>query len=315
MSEPFVNQSFSKELPGLQLVVDQTSLGEFKECPRKYYYRVIEGWTPRVQSPHLMFGSLMHSSCEKYAYAKTQGMTHQQALRVAVRHILSARWNSEHKEKNLRSLLRSVVWYLDSFGEKDRLQTITLANGKPAVELSFRYNPIDFETGEPLTALTGEPIEFSGHLDRMVTLEGESFFCDLKTTGNTLGPNYFLQYTPDNQFSMYALAGRIAFGVNVTGVICDAVQVKITLSRFERQIVYRTEAQLREWYNDTVFWLDLMGKMAEQKRWPQNDKACHMYGGCPYRAVCSRSPGVARQNWLQLDYVHRYWDPSIPRGE
>jgi hypothetical protein len=313
-AEPTVNGSFSKELWGLQTIIDQTSLGEFKECPRKYYYRIIMGWVPRTQSPHLMFGHLMHSGCEKYEHAKAQGQDHQSSVRAAVRHVLSSGWDSENREKNRYTLVRTLVWYLDSFGEKDKLETIILANHKPAVELTFSFNPKDFETGQELKALTGEHIHFAGHLDRMVMYQDEPFVCDRKTTRGTLGPTYFMQYTPDNQFSMYALGAKFAYDVRVKGVICDAAQVKVTFSKFERGIIYRTEAQLREWYHDAVFWVNLMGQMAEQKRWPQNDKACHYYGGCPYRAVCGRT-SPAREAWLELDYVKSTWDPSQPRGE
>lgn len=316
------NGAFSKQIPGLQLVVDQTSIGLFKECPRKYYYRMIEGWVPRYQNVHLIFGTLIHEGCEKYELAKAAGADHQQALRIAVKYVMNATWdyatgkpwNSEHKEKNRYTLVRTLVWYLDTYGERDRMVTVILNNGKPAIELTFQFNPHDFETGEPLTALTGEEIQFAGHLDRMVDFEGGRYVSDRKTTQSNLGSAYFAQYTPNNQFSMYALAGRWYYDIDVEGVVCDVAQVKITFTRFERQTIYRTLPQLREWYADTKYWLALMGASAERNRWPQNDTACHHYGGCPYRPVCSRTPS-ARDTWLKLDYVQSQWDPSVARGD
>lgn len=316
------NRSFSTELPGLQLIVDQTSIGLFKECPRKYYYRMIEGWIPRHSNPHLIFGTLMHEGCEKYELAKAEGKDHQQALRAAVRYVmeqtwdkaLGRPWDSGHKEKNRYTLIRTLVWYLDSFGQNDKLETLMLKNGKPAVELTFQFNPHDFETGDELVAVTGEQIQFAGHIDRMVRFEGVEFVSDRKTTGGQLGSSYFAQYTPNNQFSMYALAGRWHYDLNIEGVICDVAQVKVTFSKFERQTVYRTIPQLREWYADTKYWLALMGASAERNRWPQNDTACHHYGGCPYRPVCARTPS-ARDTWLNLDYTQSQWDPSVARGE
>lgn len=317
-AETETNGAFSDQLPGLQVVIDQTSLGLFKECPRKYQYRMIEGWTTRASNVHLTFGAVFHEACEAYERAKTEGANHQGALRAAVRHALKATWdsvlqkpwNSENKDKNRYTLIRTVVWYLDSMSAR-RSRTVILTNGKPAVELTFRYQPRDPETGDELTAITGEAIDFAGHLDSMIEMEGGNFISDRKTTSRRLGPEYFAAYTPDNQFSFYTYAGRWAFQTDVMGVICDAVQVTVNYSRFEQQIIYRTEAQLREWYADTKFYIQLMGRMAEQNRWPQNDKACFL---CPYRPVCARPP-AARQAWLEADYIKSTWDPSIARGE
>lgn len=311
--------SFSAQLPTLQLVIDQTSLGLFKECPRKYYYRIIEGWTSRAFNIHLAFGAWFHEGCEKYERAKAAGANHQEALRAAVRYALGATWdstlgkpwNSDHRDKNRYTLIRTLVWYLDSYGLNNRAKTLILKNGRPAVELTFRYTPNDPETGDELLALTGEPIEFAGHLDSMVVMEDTTFISDRKTTSRRLGPEYFSAYTPDNQFSMYTHAGKWAFQTDVAGVICDAARVTQSRSEFERQVIYRSEAQLREWYVDTVFWVQLMGRMAEQNRWPQNDKACF---ACPYRPVCARTP-TARQTWLEADFIRDPWDPSRARGE
>lgn len=314
----YKNGSFSTQLPTLQLVIDQTSLGLFKECPRKYYYRMIEGWTTRTSNVHLSFGTWFHQACEVYEHTRAFGGDHQEALRAAVKFALEATWdaklqkpwNSDHRDKNRYTLVRTIVWYLDS-AQTNNSTTVILANGLPAVELTFRYQPTDPITGDELTAITGEPVEFAGHLDSIINLQGAKFISDRKTTSRRLGPDYFSAYTPDNQFSMYTHAGKFAFAENVAGVMCDAVQVLQSVSRFERQIIYRTPDQMLEWYADTKYYISLMGQMAEHNRWPMNDKACFL---CPYRPVCARTP-AARANWLATDYIREHWDPSVARGE
>lgn len=324
MSVPFVNGAFSKQLPHLQLIVDQTSLGLFKKCARKYLYRMILGLVPRRPNFHLQFGTWMHEGCEKYEIAKCEGKTHEEAMIVAVRYVLGATWDYQYgkpwdsgdPDKNRYTLLRTLIWYLDDFGEHDTMQTLVLKNGKPAVELTFKFNPEDFETGDRLTALTGELIEFRGHIDRLVWFEGARYVSDRKTTGkfHKLNEKYFAQYTPNNQFSMYALASRWYFDIQVAGIVCDAARVTSTTSEFLRMTIERSEAHLREWYADAKYWLQLMGKSAESDRWPQNDTACNEYGGCEYREICRRSP-AARKTFMDADYVRSPWDPSVNRGE
>lgn len=310
------NTSFSTKLPTLQLALDSTSLGEFKVCPRKYYYSIVEGWRPRSESPHLTFGILLHRAREVYDRAMLlfEG-DHPAALQSALRFTLKSTWDSDmgrpwssgHGTKNRSNLVQTVVWYLDQFKGADPLVTHTLANGLPAVELSFRFEP-----GIEAPA-TNEPITLCGHMDRIATLNGEPYITDIKTTGTTISPAFFAQYSPDNQMSLYTLAGQVAFGTPVKGVIIDGIQVAQGFARFERGLVERTPAQVQEWLNDlTNWWVPQLSWAAQTNQYPMNDKSCHQYGGCPFRPVCSRPP-AARQKWLETDYVRRVWDPLQPR--
>src|SRR4249920_481864 len=134
-----LNSSFSPILPALQTTVDSTSLGEFKTCPRKYYYRLIQGWVPRSESVHLTFGLFLHSALEHYDRQRAEGKAHEEALRSTTHRVMSDTWDpasgrpwwSGHSVKNRLTLVRSVVWYLDHFGKNDPLQTLALASGQP----------------------------------------------------------------------------------------------------------------------------------------------------------------------------------------
>lgn len=311
------NSSFSTKLPGLQWAVDSTSLGEFKTCPRKYYYSIICGYQPRSESVDLVFGILLHGGRERYDHGRAKGMTHEECLHLALRWALAETWDKElgrpkfpesNGPKNRLTLVQTLVWYLDEFGTNDSLETVTLANGKPAVELSFSFDSgLKYRT-------TGEAIILCGHLDRIATLNDVPYIADLKTTKNTLSPSFFDQFSPNNQFSLYALAGRVAFGQPIKALIVDACQIGVTFSRFQRQVVQRDEAQVTEWLGGLGFWLQQMEVAAVSGHWPQNDKACQMYGGCQYRSICGKSP-VARDKWLESDFKKRTWDPLLRRGD
>jgi len=310
-----MNSSFSSTLPNLQLAWDSTSLGALKECPRKYYYSIIQGWSPRVESVHLTFGQYYHSALEAYDHAKFAGATHDEATVKAVRRALQDTWNktlnrpwtSDIKEKNRETLVRTVVWYLEQFKE-DPLQTVRLANGKPAVELSFR-----FESG--VTAPTGENYLLCGHLDRVAMMGDDGWILDRKTSKYSIdGSEYFERYSPDNQMSMYDFAGKIVYNLPIRGVIVDAAQVLITLSRFRRGTVPRTDSTRNEWFNTTTYYIKMAASYVQDNFWPMNDKSCGMYGGCPFRPICGRAPEV-REQWLQATFKKRIWDPLQVRGD
>lgn len=309
-----INSSFSLLYPTTQLFWDSTSLGALKTCPRYYKFSIIDGWTSRHQSVHLAFGAWYHAALERYDHSRVSGADHEEALDQAVKYVLEETWNrelgrpwlSDEPTKTRWTLLRTVVWYLDHF-QHDTMQTLVLANGKPAVELSFR-----FDTGA--TTRSGENLVLCGHLDRVANLGDEIYIVDRKTTKGALDQRYFDAYTPDNQFSLYSLAGQVVLNLPVKGIVVDAAQIGVNFSRFERRVAPRSSDFLEEWFKEALVWMDLAEDFAHRGVWPANEKACGNYGGCPFRQVCAKSPSV-REEWLASGFAKRVWDPRQVRGE
>ena len=298
----------------IQFAWDSTSLGWFKSCPRLYYYHQIRGFTSRGMSPHLVFGIHYHSALEHYDRERATGASHDDA-EIAVLHKLltdTFGWESDHNLKNRLNLIRSVIWYLEEFRE-DKAETIILANGKPAVELSFKL-PLD----------DGNII--CGHLDRVVNFLDGQYVMDRKTSTSTLSNYYFDRYEPDNQMSLYTFAAQIIYKAPVKGVIIDAAQVAVGFTAFSRGMTYRTPGQLEEWLDATKQYIASAQDMAEEydhlretkgeavalRAFPMNDKSCQMYGSCVFRGICSKDPGV-RENFLESNFEVRRWNPLEER--
>ena len=214
-------------------------------------------------------------------------------------------WQSRDKFKNRDNLVKAVVWYLGKFSD-DPTKTVILDNGKPAVELSFKI-----DTGLP--SISGEHYVLAGHLDRLVEFGGSTFVQDRKTTKYTLDQDYFAKFSPDNQMSLYALAGKMAFGKNVSGVMVDAMQTLTHAVRYRRKLLSRTAGQLESWWRDFHIMLGHNEQYVKLGHWPQNDTACGNYGGCPYLKVCCMDED---SHWSVLngEYQFRQWDPSVARG-
>ena len=308
------NNSISTQSPRFQFAWDSTSLGALKTCPRYYQLSVLEGWQPRQMSVHLIFGLHFHSALERYDHLVFGGMDKKQALREIVKYVLEITWDyaknrpwiSDDPNKNRMTLLRSVVWYLLQFRD-DPIETIRLANGKPAVELSFR-----FDSG--YSSSKGESLLLCGHLDRLASLNSKAFVLDRKTTKSTINSSFFDKFSPDNQMSLYAIAGKIVYNIQIEGIIVDGAQVAQTFTRFMRGVVPRTEPVLEEWYYDLGQYLAMAELFAANNYWPMNDKSCGMYGGCPFRRICSLPPST-REQWLKADFSRRVWDPLQVRGD
>lgn len=293
-------------LPGtkIQYAFDSTSLGMLKTCPRLYQYTMIDGWASPVESIHLRFGIEYHSALQDYDLHRAQGHDHETSLRLVVRNLLisSADWNPNRdtkagKYKNRDTLVALVVGYLDHFVD-DPAQTYIMENGRPAVELSFRFE-LDFH---PIVDV-GQPYLLSGHLDRVVEFNGALFVMDHKTTTTTPGQYYFHQYEPNNQMTLYTIGGQVVLNSPIKGVIISAAQILLTEpNRYIRGFTFRTQDQLEEWMTDLRVLLTNNEAYAEAGYWPMNDTACDKFGGCRFREVCSKSPDV-REMFLKTDFI------------
>lgn len=305
--------SFSQIAPKHQLAWDSTSLSALKRCPRYYQYAIVEGYTGRVANVHLSFGSFYNDSLVTYNKGRAAGLAHEEALLGAVRYALTVTWNenlgrpwtSDLPTKTRETLLRSVIWYLEQFAE-DSCVTDIMPDGKSAVELSFRLHL------EVDSQLTGEPYLLCGYLDRKVTFCGYSWIMDWKTSQRALDEKYFAEYTPNTQVSQYSFAGRIVGGEQIKGVIIDAAQLGVTFTRFQRSQIGRTDAQLEEWLHDSLTFIRQNETYVANNYWPQNDAVCGLYGGCPFRPICSLTPDL-RQQHIDALFSKRMWDPLLMR--
>lgn len=302
------NKSFDPDIEKLQTTWDSTSLGLLKTCPRKYYYQQVMGYVGG-QADALDFGIFYHEGLEEYEKAKALGVSHDEAIKIAVKFALkqSYKWTPLKTGETVRTrenLIRSLVWYFDHF-ENDPAETIILDNGKAAVELSFR---MDTQLETP----NGEHYIMSGHLDKLVRFADGVFVQDHKTTKMGLTPYYFNQYSPNNQMSLYTLASSVVLKEPAKGVIINAAQVGVTFTRFARHMVYRTKAQLDEWFNAALGYIKRNEQFVEEDNWPMNDTACNMYGGCPFQEICKADPGV-RPMLLKSNFKTRKWDPMESR--
>jgi hypothetical protein len=336
-------------LPGtnIQYALDSTSLGYLKTCPRLYQYIMVDGWTSNEESIHLRFGIEYHQALHDYELAKANGNNHDDAMQLALGNLTQRLETYPEtdptakpsiRNKSREALLRTVIWYLDKFAD-DPAETVILDDGKPALEVSFKFE-LDWGpmTGEYIEAkcvnghdkcngsptlgcpycetTAKQPYLLCGHLDRIVRYNSELFVMDRKTTTMTLGDYYFAQFEPNNQMTLYTIAGKVVLGTTIRGVIIDAAQVLVSESKFQRSFTYRTEDGLQEWLHSLKSLLAQAEQYATENFWPMNDTACDKFGGCRFRDVCSKSPRV-RENFLkgsfkQLPKEER-WNPLMPR--
>lgn len=315
MSAPALQTSYEGNI---QWAWDATSLKRASTCARKYYYENICGWQAQSKSVHLWFGGIYASSLELFHKLRAQDMPREEAILDVILYALTESWDFDldaqgelipssgsprtfdNQYKTRENLIRSLVWYFEEWRD-ERVTTLRLQSGEPAVELSFRI-PLD------------DDIFYCGHLDQVVQDEdGNIFIHDQKTTTQGLGSYYWNQFKPDIQFAGYTFAGKTVLNTPINGIFVDACQVLVGSSRYGRMPIFFQDAELNEWYDEVMELVERFRGYAEREYWPRDTTACGNYGGCEFRHICSRPPEF-RDNFLRGDFTKApRWDPIKPR--
>lgn len=317
-------------LPGtkIQFAWDSTSIGAIKQCGRYYYYTIICGYVPKDEPVHLRFGIEYHAAIQDFENAKASGLDFNDAVRETMGNLLVRSHDFDPdpttkagQYKNPNTLRQLVVDYLDEF-RTDPCETLILNNGKPAVELSFQWE-LDWGpqhqglSQAELDTVGPQPYRLCGHLDRVVIYNDDLFVLDHKTTQTKPSDYYFAGFNPNNQVTLYSLAGQIVLDSPMRGVIIEAAQILLEEpNRFARSPIYSSDQLIHEWLTDLEPVLQKAEDYAIAEYWPKNDTACGMYGGCKFRGVCSKNPEV-RKHYLAADFIQLEeqdrWNPLKSR--
>lgn len=323
-------------IPGtnIQFAWDSVSLSTLLECPQRYKLRIIEGWRSKAPGTAiaLSFGILVHTGVEEYHRAKARGLNHQDAVHHSLKMVMQ---KSEHgvtlysrlpthedieeqkgeaeddedeggslrnaKVRTRYHLWRALVWYFEQY-RNDPVEVVQLAEGKPAVEYSFRV-------GVGKTLSDGTEILLAGHLDKLVRFNGSLFVSDVKTT-KSISRYFFAAFDLSHQMTGYTLGGKLAFEEPVQGVMIDAIALQVGGAKFSRGFTNRTESQLKEY----VDLLGYVGRMAEyyyhNNYYPLNTAACMF---CEFKEVC-RQPPELRHGYLNFLFKQdEAWNPLKSR--
>lgn len=335
-----VSKSISKQNPNLQFALDSTTLGSFKTCMWYGYLRHILNLVPLREPAPLTFGRHLHTGFEHYHRHLAEGMNTDEALAKAhlkmwkdacvetkdnqpceicegclADELCSAPeqvekvslWHSGRNERTMLTLSRALILYADTY-DPDPAETLILADGRPAVELSFDFSPgYEFHTGDKL--------HLCGHIDRLVTFKDRLWVTDYKTSGYPLDKKFFNKFNPHNQMTLYTIASQIHFEQPTEGIIIDGIQLLVGSTRFARGLSYRTAMQLEDWLTDLYLFLDYYDLCAERGAFPKCDmeSVCNaFFKPCIFKEACTAAPEMEKAI-LRSQFKTEVWDPLTPR--
>ncbi len=281
--------------PNVQRVWSSSSLSTFAECPRKYQYSYVEGWSNTGGSLDFQFGTAWHRLIEWYWRGRFKFVSHDEMLNLLVSDELAFKLPSPTRTnqagKTPLSLARSLVWYFEQYDHNAEMESIIMLNGQPAIELHF-----SFMAG--LDSPDGEPYWLQGYIDQLRNFANAYAVWDLKTTSGTPSDHYAKRFDIDVQNHVYTLAASFLTNEKYSMFIVDAMGVGVTYTDFLRIPVPLTSSELDEALLDIQAWIRSAENCAEMNYWPKNTKACNF---CDFSGICNKAPEV-RQRFLQSDF-------------
>ena len=280
-------------------ILDATAMNEYKDCPRRYFFKIVLGFTPKETAVYFTFGTAYHKFREELELNKGD-------FKGALLRAL-AYWDKEQGDDppvgsgkwefmtRLR-LMQSCKFGFDQY-TKEKEQGF--------IEVLSVEQPFNVE----LVPGSGEYT--SGRFDQIIRRNGKVWGRDFKTTSKQL-MYYERGLTPNDQFTRYTFAESLLTGERVQGqlieVLFNAKGTKAGTNsgpEIRTYIVSRTDFELADWLQNELFMRKTLQSSREADVWPMNEKGCTF---CQFHSVCKMGNEGAQANKLMSEFVVREWD-------
>lgn len=274
--------------------MDHSATKTFKQCPRKYFYRMVLGRVAPngIWDAVFAWGSSFHKSLEVLYETDHSGkaMDAGQKLFKPPTH---SKFMYQTKDRWLATFIELVKFYND---ERAKGQIKVMA-----IEQPFKFQ---FPDG----------IVIGGRWDQLLEWNGRIWVRDWKTTSKEI--QWFSQeLDPNDQAMRYIYAASaLQYGINeagvpnrvVDGVLFTAIRNMKTVGPTIHPIPsQRTLTQVEQWVKDTLIVHEQMAKCRETDTWPMHEVSCNF---CDYRTVCTQSSQAGMEVILKQAFLLSPWD-------
>jgi hypothetical protein len=293
-------------------VVDPSKLSTFTECPRRYFYQYVLGWSPSGNSIHLEFGSAWHLAMEHLTWklaepgysVKTAIIEAHGLLTEYYRRFFGPELDDSHAPKNpARALPALVQWVQEYSGEC--------------------FVPLYTEIAGSVPISQHRVLHF--RMDAILEMEGLIRARDFKTAGQ-LSRSWIDQWHLSDQMMTYYHALRCLYpGEKVWGVEIDGAVFNKTKMQYHRVPVRPRPEMMNQWLWNANYHVDQIyenyWRLAEASEddpsleaFPQHRKSCTDYFGCPYFDFClAWANPLRRCAETPFGFQIKFWDPRKER--
>lgn len=308
MNDVTVQRPFPIPIHATWDIIDSSKLTTYMQCPRKFFYRYLLGWTPTAPNNHLIFGSAWHMAMEHLLIERFSAQAIEEAKElfyVYYRSFFDERTDELFVPKTPLNALQSIMDYAQRFAHELR-----------------EYEVLHTEMAG--LVMVSEQRTMTFKCDAILrTAQGAPFGLDHKTSQRKYG-NWGDHWTMSTQMLTYLHALHCLFpdrdDLSML-VRCAFFYVK-SPTDFCDHPINKSLDQMTTWLARTNAWLDrLESDMAELPycsdgdqvldAFPPNDTACFNYGRqCAYFDFCNTwSNPLQRTDVVPIGFVQEFWDP------
>ncbi len=296
-----------KTAPNVPRVYSASSLSLLSECPRKFQYQYVEGWTQRGENLDFTFGTKLHRCLEWYwrkilqwGYDLDEALLETVHVAMALGLDLPQPLRPNQAGKTRQGLVNAIIWYIDHWKAQDDPLEIAEYNSEPAIEMHFKIML-------PLLNPDGESYMVQGYVDQMREWAYGLTVWDFKSTNKDPSEHYLNQFDLSLQCAIYTIGMRVLTNNPITMFMADIIGVEtrvrdlpelIPVAFMARKPVQLTNNELDEHLMDIQVLIKNSERYAEQNYWPKNTKACRF---CDYRDICKKDPEL-RAPFLSTEF-------------
>jgi hypothetical protein len=285
--------SFRRLLPALPRqepsTKDSTAVSTFKECKRKYFYRMVLGRSKPEGEWTSVFawGSAVHKFLEHLYAGDDVATSTQEGLKI-FRAPTHRNFEFQTKERLMQTFIKLFKFYTE---EKSRRNVEVIGVEQP-------FNVI-FPDGNVV----------GGRFDQIIKWNGRIWLRDWKTTSKRIDW-WRKALEPNDQATRYIFGmSCLQFGQDkngyptkvIDGVLFTAIQnMKTNEAHIEAAPSSRNLWQLKKWMDDQMHIHGEMDRCRDADIWPMNEKACFM---CEYKEVCNAPSEAAMEGMLKTHFL------------
>ena len=275
-------------------VADHSRIKVFKECPRKYFYRMILGRSAPEGKWASVFawGTAIHKYLEVlYQTNGDAGEAAQKALPLW-KYPTNPTFEFQSKERLMSNFAALFKFYSD---EKATGNIETLA-----IE-------------QPWNLVFPDSVPVGGRFDQVIKWNTRIWLRDWKTTSKQL-QYWKTGLSPNDQATRYIYGlSALQFGIDDRGYPLRLVEGVIFVAIYNAKSVgptiqpvpeSRTTTQVRAWVDEQMFIHRAMEVCRETDTWPMHENNC---GFCEYRLVCNAPSPGAMEHMLKNQFVLSPW--------
>ena len=302
---------------------DNTRLGTYKECPRRFFLRHVMSWRSEGTAVPLVFGLSWHAGMDQ-VWTHANNLSKDDLVQAAMAAFMET-WTGEGFPEQLDMDQQSA--FLP--------RTPSIAEEMYHAYINERYSVLTNCTLIAAEQPFAVPIPnmdkswYVGRLDKVIEYNGQKLVIEHKTTAiykkdGGFQSSYIEGWYSDSQVKGYQFGAGLYYpGLTQVWVDCALVH-KTVHNAFRFVPVAHSFPLIKEWLGDTQEWIRRVDRDEQLFKkhghlvpgcFPKNENSCYgKFGACSNIDICRATSDITVDQEVPSGYIVEKWSPFETLG-